>query len=238
MPEEIPYPVRVNRYLALTGVTTRRAADLLIKEGLVFINGKTAATGQYVERGDRVEVKEDTNKPKKRFTYVLYYKPRGIVTHSPVMGERSIAESSNFPGLAPIGRLDKDSEGLMLLTDDGRVTERLLHPRFAHEKEYEVTVREKVPARAKVLFERGIKSARERLSAKRVSIRSPHTFSVVLTEGKTHQIRRMSDALHLTVEKLKRVRIMDMKLGSLKEGQGRTLEGKEKTDFLASLGLK
>ncbi len=238
MAEPIPYPVRINRYLALTGVTTRRAADELIRAGLVSINGTTAVVGQYVEEGNRVDVREDASRPRKKFSYVLYYKPRGVVTHSPVSGETAIADVARFPGLFPVGRLDKESEGLILLTDDGRVTERLLHPRFAHEKEYEVSVREKIPTHAKKLLEAGLLSAGEKLAAKNVSFAGPRALSVVLTEGKTHQIRRMLDALHLTVEKLKRVRIMNLKIGNLKSGEGTALEELPRKKFLSELGLQ
>lgn len=238
MAEPIPYPVRINRYLALTGVTTRRAADELIRAGLVSINGMAAVTGQYVEKGDKIDVREDISRPRKKFSYVLYYKPRGVVTHSPVKGERSIADVARFPGLFPVGRLDKESEGLILLTDDGRVTERLLHPRFAHEKEYEVIVREKIPARAKGVLEAGLVNAGEKLAAKKVSLTGPRALSIVLTEGKTHQVRRMLDALHLTVEKLKRIRIMNLNIGNLKSGEGAALEGLLRKKFLGELGLQ
>ena len=177
-------------------------------------------------------------RPHKKFSYVLYYKPRGVVTHSPVSGETSIADVARFPGFFPVGRLDKESEGLILLTDDGRLTERLLHPRFAHEKEYEVVVREKIPPRAKKLLEAGIPSAGEKLAAKNVSLTGPRTLSVVLTEGKTHQVRRMLDALRLTVEKLKRVRVMNLKIGNLKSGEGEVLEGLLRKKFLGELGLR
>jgi len=239
MTEEIIFPIRINRYLALRGLVTRRAADDLIARGLVLINGQRAELGDRVASAEtRVEVLKDKKTASKKFTYVAYCKPRGVITHSPQGEESSIGDISGFAGLFPLGRLDKASEGLILLTDDGRVTERLLHPRYAHEKEYLVTVREKILPSVKMIFEAGIENDDERLTAKRVQILGPHTLSIVLTEGKKHQIRRMLDAVHLTVEKLVRTRIMGVHLGALKSGQSRLLKGSARASFLKSIGLE
>ncbi|MGK2849062.1 MAG: pseudouridine synthase [Minisyncoccota bacterium] len=238
MSEILEFPVRLNRYMAIRGLATRRFADTLITSGLVLLNGKKAQLGDRVETiHDTVEVLKTTKNKQKARTYVAYCKPQGVITHSPQFGEASITEISGFPGLFPVGRLDKASEGLILLTNDGRVTDRLLHPRFAHEKEYIVTVREKILPSAKHIMERGIQSDNEILTAKKVEIIGVHTMRIVLTEGKKHQIRRMSDALHLTVEKLVRVRIMGIHLGSLKPGQSRVLKGTARISFLKSLDL-
>lgn len=239
MTDKIVFPVRLNRYLALRGVTTRRGADTLIAAGLVVVDGKKAKLGDRVMSADTdIEILESEDRPRKDYRYIIYYKPRGIVTHSPESGQRSIEHVSGFTGLFPLGRLDRSSEGLMLLTDDGRVTERLLHPRFAHEKEYVVTVREDVPSFAQRVLENGIESDGELLMAKRVEISGPHTLRIILTEGKKHQIRRMLDHLHLTVEKLVRVRIMGVHLGALKSGQSRPLKGSARAAFLSSIGLE
>lgn len=238
MTEEIIFPIRINRYLALRGIATRRGADELIASGRVLIDGRRAKLGDRVESaGVNVEIVKSKKRVKKEHSYVAYYKPRGVVTHSPQEGEPSIEDISGFPGLFPLGRLDKSSEGLILLTDDGRVTERLLHPRFAHEKEYVVTVREKIHSQAKAILETGVESEGERLTARQVETLGPHTLKIILTEGKKHQIRRMLDVLHLTVEKLVRVRIMGVHLGALKSGQARTLKGSARASFLKSIGL-
>lgn len=238
MPEEITYPLRINRYLALRGLATRRGADELIALGLVRLNGKMAKLGDRIESTDSVEVVKDKKHKPKNFSYVVYYKPRGVITHSPQGEEQSIGDISGFPGLFPLGRLDKASEGLILLTDDGRVTDRLLHPRFAHEKEYLVTVREKVTPNAKMILENGVENEGELLTAKRIQILSPYTLVIVLTEGKRHQIRRMLDTVHLTVEKLARTRVMGVHLGALKPGQSRILKGAARASFLKSIDLK
>lgn len=238
-PEKTEFPIRLNRYLASRGLVTRRDADKLIAAGAVTLNGQRARLGDRVTSAtDRVEVRKNKKHPKKERRYVVYYKPRGIITHSPQATEHSIQEVSGLTGLFPVGRLDKASEGLMLLTDDGRVTERLLHPRFAHEKEYIVFVREKVASNAKTLLERGVESEGDSLVAKRVENAGPHTLKIVLTEGKKHQIRRMLDTLHLTVEKLVRVRVMGVHLGALKPGQSRALKGAARAAFLKSLDLE
>ncbi|QQR78646.1 MAG: rRNA pseudouridine synthase [Candidatus Moraniibacteriota bacterium] len=230
-----PLPVRINRYLALRGLTTRKAADGLIAAGRVFVNGQLATLGMRVNAEDQIEVRgEARSKP---YRYIVYYKPRGIITHSPVKREKSIADIYPEKGVFPIGRLDKASEGLMLLTDDGRVTERLLHPRFVHEKEYEVTLQETVASGIEEKLVRGIESEGERLQAKRVKVLNRSELSIVLTEGKKHQIRRMLSALHLTVKALKRVRIMDLRIGSLIPGEGRQLTRPEAAAFLAALGI-
>ncbi|MFZ2299720.1 MAG: pseudouridine synthase [Candidatus Moraniibacteriota bacterium] len=238
MTEEIAFPIRINRYLALRGITTRRGADELIAAGRVLIDGKRAKLGDRIaDAGTDVTIIKDKQRAKKEHSYVAYYKPRGVVTHSPQEGEPSIEDISGFPGLFPLGRLDKSSEGLILLTDDGRVTERLLHPRFAHEKEYVVTVRERIHSQAKAILETGVESEGERLTAKQVETLGQHTLKIILTEGRKHQIRRMLDVLHLTVEKLVRVRIMGVHLGALKSGQARALKGSARAAFLKSIGL-
>ncbi|MDP3956918.1 MAG: pseudouridine synthase [bacterium] len=238
MAEEIIYPVRINRYLALRGLTTRRGADELIALGLVTLNNKKAQLGDRVESTDVVEIVRDKQHKAKEYSYIVYYKPRGIITHSPQGEERSIGDVSGFPGLFPLGRLDKASEGLIILTDDGRVTERLLHPRFAHEKEYLVTVREKIPSGARMILENGVENEGEMLTAKNIRILGHHNLSIVLTEGKRHQIRRMLDTVHLTVEKLVRIRVMGVHLGALKPRQSRILKGSARASFLKSIDLK
>ena len=238
MTEKIEYPIRINRYLALQGLATRRGADELVMSGLVLLNGEKAKLGDQVQSGDHVDIVRDKKNTAKAYTYVAYYKPRGIITHSPKVDEQSIGDIAPFPGLFPLGRLDKASEGLIILTDDGRVTDRLLHPRFAHEKEYIATVREKVIPQVRMTLEAGIESEGQFLSAKKIQILGPHTLTLILTEGKKHQIRRMLDAVHLTVEKLVRTRIMGVHLGALKAGQSRVLKGSARASFLKSIDLK
>ena len=238
---EADFPMRINKYLALRGHATRRGADELIERGRVFINGRQAALGDKVTEADTVEVKTGKRGQKERSLYFAYNKPRGIITHSPGEGEQDIQDT--LPELAdsgvfPVGRLDKDSHGLLILTNDGRVTDRLLNPRHEHDKEY--VVRTKLPLRKsfKTHMEEGVLIEGYMTKPAKVRLMGDHTFSVTLTEGKKHQIRRMVVALHNEVADLKRVRVLNVKLGKLKMGGTRPIEGAELDEFLALLGLK
>lgn len=230
--------MRLNRYLAQKGIATRREADKLIAAGLVTLDGQVAALGTKVTGPDQeVALATGLKTLHQNLVYHAYYKPRGIITHSPQRGEQSIEGVSGLRGVFPVGRLDKDSEGLIILTNDGRVTERLLSPRFEHEKEYLVTVREAWPKDLAARLEAGVEENGERLVAKRVGMLGKHQASIVLTEGKKHEIRRMLGASGLSVTELKRIRIMGVHLGSLKPGQHRALAGAAKAAFLRDLGL-
>ncbi len=236
--EQITYPVRINKYLALVGEETRRGADPLVKAGLVLINGKRAEPGQWVNEGDRVEVKR---KAPKRYAYFAYNKPFGIITHSPQEGERDIKQvtrkSAMPPDVFPLGRLDKNSHGLIILTNDGRITDRLLHPSYEHEKEYVVKVQNKLQGNFKRVMERGVDIEGYVTKPCTVKVLDDHTFSIRLTEGKKHQIRRMVVALKNDVANLKRTRIMNVELGRLAPGASRPIEGEELATFLRSLGF-
>ena len=233
--EPIPFPLRINRYLALRGIATRKAADTLISAGKVLINGAPAELGTKVTADDIVEVRQ-TGKARV-YRYFAYYKPRGIISHSPERGERAIADIFSEKGVFPVGRLDKASEGLIIVTDDGRITERLLHPRFVHEKEYEVRVQEEVPVNIAEKLIAGIESEGDLLRAKKVKKIGRTELSIILTEGKKHQIRRMLSALHLTVKELRRLRIMNVHIGDLGPGEARRIAGPELDAFLKDLGL-
>lgn len=237
MDAEKKFPMRINRYAAFRGWATRRDADELVARGRILVNGSPATLGMRVLETDRVELLPARGKKEKVHAYVAYHKPAGVISHSPGRGENAIADVANIPGVFPVGRLDKASRGLIILTDDGRVTERLLHPRFAHEKEYEVRIRERFTNTMKNALTRGIVSDRERLTAKRVTVTGERTARIVLTEGKKHQIRRMLDAVRATTEDLKRVRIMGIRLGTLTSGESRVMEGAELKRFLGDLGL-
>lgn len=236
-PDRIDYPVRINRFLALKGIAARREADELIKAGKVKINGKKARLGDQVHAGDDVAA---VARPAKELIYIAYNKPKEIVTHTPQRGERSIADEvqSKFKEkLFPLGRLDKNSEGLIILTNDGRITDRLLNPEYGHEKEYLVKVNKSlngdfVRRIQKGLFIEGYKTKPAILIKE-----GERTFRLILTEGKKHQIRRMCTALGYEVVSLKRMRIMNIKLGYLPAGKFRKLEGKELDTFLKNLEI-
>lgn len=231
------FPMRLNRYLAKAGYATRRGADELIEKRRVYVNGRVASLGDKVNEGDKVEVKSGKG-PKVPNLYVAYHKPRGVTTHSDDTDIKSETQDiRELRDLFPIGRLDKDSSGLIILTNDGRITDRLLNPAFEHEKEYVVKTARPLRASFKEYMEKGVDIEGYRTQPAKVRILGENRFSIILTEGKKHQVRRMVVAMHNEVKELKRTRVMDIRLGSLPEGGWRAIEGKEKADFLSSLGL-
>lgn len=233
--------MRINKYLAQEKFSTRRGADELIEKKQVFVNGKIAVLGQQVNEGDEVEVRY-RGKPKP-YVYYAYNKAVGVVTHSAGRGETEIATEIPLhlkkEGLFPIGRLDKNSSGLIILTNDGRITDRLLNPEFDHEKEYFVTTKEKLRTSFKDKMEAGVKIEGETEPTLPCSVKilGEKKFRVILTEGKKHQIRRMCVALFQEVDELTRTRIMNIELGNLRQGEYRKIEGEELQEFLRLLDL-
>lgn len=209
--------MRINKYLALKKISTRRGADLLVEAKKVFINGKLAVLGSKVKETDKVEVRGAETKA---YKYYAYNKPIGIETDSP------------DPTLFPLGRLDKASHGLLILTNDGRITDSLLNPKFFHEKEYVVRTLNKLRSNFKEKMEAGVDIEGYMTKPCKVKILSDFTFKVTLTEGKKHQIRRMCSNLFQEVADLKRERIMNIKLSTLKSGAMREITGEELTTFL------
>ncbi len=230
--------IRINKYLSDKKICSRREADRLIKKGMVLVNGKRAQIGQKVSADDKIELKGGTNNIKKKYKYYLYHKPVGIVSHKTAKWQTEAREAAKLPkDFAPVGRLDRASSGLMLLTNDGRIVNRLLNPDFEHEKEYIVESDKNFKDRDLRKIEKGVeiegyrtkKAKAERISARKIRI--------ILKEGKKHQIRRMLAALGYTTKSLQRVRIANLKLGALKEGEKRELKDKERKDLLMSLDL-
>lgn len=234
------FPIRINKYLAHTGVASRREADELITKGKVTINGTKASMGQAVEATDTVKVIGKT----KAKSYYAYYKGRGIITHSPAAGETDIAmrlaKDFGLTHVAPIGRLDKDSEGLMILSNDGRLTGPLLDPENGKEKEYDVQVDKNLSGMFRRAMEAGvdIEGYTTKPATLTANPKNEKRFTLTITEGKKHQIRRMCAALGYQIQTLKRVRIMNIELGKLKPNQYRKIEGTELTTLLQSLGIK
>jgi len=233
--KKIEYPIRINRYLALKGYFTRRGADELITQKRVKINGRVAKLGDKVHAGDVVDMEKGS---KKNYVYFAYYKPEGIVTHTPQEGERSIAQVFKYKeNLFPLGRLDKNSEGLIILTNDGRITDRLLNPDYGHEKEYLVKVNKNIDREFVRRMTKGVPIEGYKTKPADFHQMGEKNFRLIIIEGKKHQIRRMCAALGYEVIWLKRVRIMNVTLGNLRAGEGRELKGKELEIFLKNLGL-
>ena len=216
---------RINAFLRDEGIGSRRTIDDYIEKGYVAINGKPATLGSKVKHGDKITVSH----PQKDLIYAFYYKPRGEVTgHNP-----------ELPGCEPLGRLDKESEGLLLYTNDYRVSDALLNPKHGREKEYEVVVHEKCTPRVVTLLKKGIRTQEAQYSpVKSVAIYNEgHSLRIVLTEGKKHEIRRMLNALNLTVKSLKRVRILSFVSHGLKPGKVHMLSPRQVTTLLKETGI-
>ncbi|MBU2103887.1 rRNA pseudouridine synthase [Patescibacteria group bacterium] len=238
-PSGSEFPMRLNKYLALKGYATRRDADILIEKKKVFVNGTLAQIGDKIREMDTVEVRGH-GRPK-AYIYLAFNKPAGMDTHREATGEKNVLDSlpADLKRMSPfpVGRLDKASHGLLLITNDGRITDRLLNPKHSHEKTYEV--RTKLPLRAtfKDKMEEGVSIEGYVTKPAKVEVLSENRFRITLTEGKTHQIRRMVVALFNEVTELKRIGIMNIKMGPVKSGGYRVIEGKELATFLRLLGL-
>ncbi len=232
--EKPAYPMRINKYLALQKYCTRRDADALISAKKVTINGRLAQLGDKVQESDAVKV---TFKPR-TYRYFAYYKPRGVITHSPQGDETEIADMIPEKDVFPVGRLDKDSFGLIILTDDGRLTDALLNPDYEHEKEYEVMTIAKLPGYFKDRMEAGVDIGGYTTKPCIVRLLGDKKFSITITEGKKHQIRRMCGAFGQSAIELKRKRIMTISLGELRSGEYRAIKGDELKKFRTALGFK
>ena len=228
--------IRINKYLADKGYATRRGADDIISKGLVTINGKKAVLGDKVTDTDVVVINQK-RKPN-QYVYLAYNKPQGVVTTNAQGEEKEIIDAVRYrTRVFPVGRLDKDSYGLIILTNDGRITDRLLNPDKHHEKEYAVTVNKKyTPAFIKHMTE-GVDIGDYVTRPTKVKRLKDTTFLITLTEGKNRQIRRMTEKLGYTVTDLKRVRIQNILLNNVKPGQYREIIDDERETFLTSLGL-
>lgn len=229
------FPMRINKYLAHKGVATRKDADLLISRGKVTINGRLAVLGDKVFSTDKVEV---SGKNTREYKYIAYNKSRGIVSANPQNGERSITEIGGFKEkIFPVGRLDKDSHGLIILTNDGRITDRLLNPENNHEKEYEVEVDHRFTPAFLRNMQDGVKIGDYKTKPATARKINDVKFSIILHEGKNRQIRRMTEKLGYTVIDLKRTRVQNINLGKTPLNSYREITGEEKEIFLKSLGL-
>jgi len=220
---------RINKYLSEVGYCSRRASDKLIDEGRVRINGQIPEKGTKVLPGDVVSVDgKNISEPTKDFIYIAFNKPIGIVCTSDTKREKNnIIEYINYPQrIFPIGRLDKPSEGLIFLTNDGDIVNKILRARNNHEKEYEVTVNKPITKAFIQKMSGGIPILGTVTRKCYVKQNSTFTFTIILTQGLNRQIRRMCEFLDYRVTKLKRVRIMNIRL-DVPVGKWRYLEQDE-----------
>tara|TARA_Y100000768_G_scaffold310079_1_gene244433 strand:+ start:929 stop:1654 length:726 start_codon:yes stop_codon:yes gene_type:complete len=209
------YYTRINKYFSEIGYCSRRSADKLIEEGRILINGRAAKIGQKIRKNDKIEVDGKLLKIKKnKEIFIAFNKPKGIVCTTDTRVEKNnIIDFINYPSrIFPIGRLDKASEGLILLTNVGDIVNKILRARNKHEKEYMVTVN--IPITKEFILKMGGGIPILETVTRKCFVKQTHKkqFKIILTQGLNRQIRRMCEYLGYRVVKLKRIRIMDIKL--------------------------
>jgi 23S rRNA pseudouridine2604 synthase len=220
--------VRLNKYISESGRCSRREADKWIEAGRVTCNGIRAALGTKVTGGDEVRVDGDLIGAKKKQIYIALNKPVGITcTTEPQIKDNIIEFIGHSERIFPVGRLDKDSEGLILLTNNGDIVNELLRSENNHEKEYIVTVNRPLTDLALSMMGSGVKIGGELTKPCKVVRLDSETFRMILTQGLNRQIRRMCSALGYRVQRLRRVRILDIHLGALGPGEWRYLTDAE-----------
>lgn len=230
---------RINKYLADSGYCSRREADRLIEAGRVRINGTAADLGMKVREGDRIEVDGRPMDGAGEKVYLLLNKPRGIVCTADPREPNNVVDYLNYPvRVYPVGRLDKDSEGLLLLTSDGDIVNRLLRAAGGHEKEYQVRVDRPVTAEFLRRMGEGVPILDRVTLPCRVTRTGPDRFTIVLVQGLNRQIRRMCEALGYRVKELRRVRIMNLCLGDMQPGDWREVTREERGELLRLLEKK
>lgn len=228
--------MRINKYISETGVCSRREADKWINDGRVKINGVIAELGSIVSDGDSVFIDGKQIGEKKNNIYIALNKPVGITctTEKHIVG--NIVDYINHTErIFPIGRLDKDSQGLILLTNDGDIVNKILRAENNHEKEYIVTVNKNITKEFIIGMSKGVEILGVKTKPCKVTKIDDRNFKILLTQGLNRQIRRMCAKFEYKVIRLERLRIMNIKLGELKIGSWRNLESKEIIDLLGNL---
>jgi len=229
---------RINKFLSESGVCSRRAADRMIEEGRVTIDGVTAQTGSRVLEGSVVCVDNKPVTKEEQTVIIAFNKPAGVVCTAQKKEKNNVIDFIGFPKrIFPVGRLDKDSEGLLLLTNDGELMNHILKASEHHEKEYVVTVNKEVTQKFLNGMENGV-PVLDRITAHCVVKKiNRFSFRIVLTQGLNRQIRRMCEYFGYRVVKLKRVRIMNIRLGDLKTGTYRELTEGEQEELYKAAGV-
>lgn len=226
--EELSVSMRINKFISEKGICSRREADKLIEKKRVTINGNLAGIGDKVTSQDEIRIDGKLLNKKDKRIYIALNKPVGITctTESKIKG--NIVDFINYPKrIFPIGRLDKDSEGLIFLTNDGDIVNKILRAGNNHEKEYIVTVDKPINNEFLKGMSSGVKILNTITNPCKVTKESSHVFRIILTQGLNRQIRRMCEAFGYTVLKLKRIRIMNVKLKDLPIGKWRYLTEEE-----------
>ncbi len=230
--------MRLQKFLSAAGFSSRRKAEICILEGRVRVNGIVVRQlGVTIDpQKDRVEVNGKPIMAEQSSVYIAINKPKGYVTSCKQAGERIVLDLIDIPErVYPVGRLDKDSIGLLLLTNDGRLHHRLSHPSFDHEKEYEVTLADFIPDGALRHLEKGLPMMGTKTRPAKTQRISARRFRIILREGKNRQIRRMLRKVGFQIKELKRIRVANIRLGDLAEGTWRYLSEDEKRILLQDL---
>ncbi len=233
--------IRINKYLADAGICSRRQADTLIACGTVKINGKVAVAGTRVTDADDVEVDNKKVSGKAGIHTLVYYKPVGVTcTERDVHAKKTVTSQLGYPiRVTYAGRLDRDSEGLLIMTNDGYLINSLMRAANCHEKEYIVRTKQEVTQ--EFLDQLGAGVYLQELNQKtrpcKVERVGKHTFRIVLTQGLNRQIRRMCESFGVQILSLKRIRIVNIELGKLKPGEYRKLTDEEQKELYLQIGM-
>ncbi len=235
-------PIRLQKFISQCGIASRRKAEELITQGKVKINGQTASLGDKVTPADKVYVSgRRVVMPKVSYRYIMLNKPRGfITTMNDERGRKCVAQLVQNVGerVYPVGRLDKDSEGMLIFTNDGEFANKIMHPRNSVYKYYRVTVRPSITEDQLVKLETGVELDGRKTAPAIVHVLHKEQGRVVLEmilhEGKNREIRRMCEAVGLEVARLRRTQIGNVKMGMLKQGDWRDLTEKEVKNLLAN----
>ena len=223
--------MRLNKYLAQCGVCSRRDADKLIEQGKVLVNGQVAGMGQQVEETDTVSIGKKILQGKRSCKVLAFYKPVGVTcTERDPHAEKKIMDLIHYPErLTYAGRLDKDSEGLMLLTNDGDLINAMMRGANRHEKEYIVKTDREITPDFLDKMRNGVYLKELDITTRecRIEKTGKYTFRIILTQGVNRQIRRMCETCGVKVKALKRIRVMNILLGDLKPGEWREITGEE-----------
>ena len=229
---------RLNKYLVDAGICSRREADRLMVAGKIAVNGVKAVLGQKVDGTETITVQgKRVAQPSTKRVYLAYHKPVGIICTSDPKAQDNIIEAVDFPErVFHIGRLDVASSGLILLTNDGDIVNKILRAEGKHEKEYVVTIDRAVTDDFVNSMATGVEIMGRKTYPAKVERLGDMSFAITLVEGKNRQIRRMCEAMHVNVKKLERIRVMNIELGGLPTGKWRHLTPGEEKELLAMLG--
>lgn len=227
--------IRINKYISESGICSRREADRYVEQGNVFINGKRAKIGDQVTSSDLVKVNGQLIEPREEedFIFIALNKPVGVVSTTESSERNNIVDFVNHSArIFPIGRLDKDSQGLIFLTSKGDLVNKILRAGNQHEKEYLVTVNKPLTEEAIEGMSSGVPMLGVTTKKCKISKETPNIFRITLVQGLNRQIRRMCEHFNYEVTKLERVRIMNVALKGLSVGEWRDLSDKELTTLL------